>query len=428
MQNLPSLEITDQFKEFTVMLSFLITNAWWAILLAIFFLAYYFFFKNQQKKYGATIDHTLLAVSVPEDSEKSPKSMEQVLAGLHGIFSPPNFVEKWFLGEYQTSISLELVGINGHVRFIFRTPDKLRDTVEAHIYAQYPDAEIIEVEDYTKFIPDNYPNDQYELYGCDFELMEPDPYPIRTYMQFAEEFDKGFIDPIAAFTEVMSKLSVGEQIWIQFIIKPIPDKWKEEGIKIVAKLIGKKTEIPEDLFMKTIVKGWHSVLGAVETALQIPPPESAEQKREQETLMQYLSPGEQDIVQSIERNITKVGFATKFRYIYVAKKDVYNKARGIISILGAINLLHTQNLNWIWFNLATKTKVDYFKYRIPGRQRRIIKNYKKRDLDSGAKSFIFSIEELATIYHFPYISVESPSIVSAKAGKAGPPADLPTGR
>ncbi len=428
MNDLPSLDIGGQFKEFFAMLGFLIANAWWAILLALIFIAYYIFLRMQQNKYEASINYVLLAISVPDDNEKSPKSMEQVLAGLHGTFSPPNFFEQWILGESQTTLSLELVGINGHVRFIIRTPDVLRDLVEAHTYAQYPDAEITEVEDYTKFIPDQYPNDQYELWGSDLLLEEPDPYPIRTYMQFAEEFDKGFIDPIAAFTEAMGRLSVGEQIWLQYIIRPLSNAWKEDGYKLVAKLIGKKVDIPDDFFKKTFVKGWHQTLGFVESALQVPPAEEENNKREFESLMQFLTPGEQDVVQSVERNVAKVAFDTKFRFIYVAKKDVYSKPRGVASILGALDILHTQNLNWIWLDYSTTTKVDYFKFRTPGRQRKIVKHYKNRLIDSGGKPFIFSIEELATIFHFPYISVESPSIITAKSGKAGPPSDLPIGR
>lgn len=428
MNGLPPIDFFGQLREFFSTFGFVFVHAWWAILLGLIFLAYYAFFRIQNNKFLAGIEYNLLTISVPADSEKSPKSMEQVLAGFHGIYSPPNWSEFWIKGEQQAQISLELVGINGQVRFIIRTPNKLRDAVEAHIYAHYPDAEITEIEDYTDAIPDKWPNEQYELFGTDFKLMMPDSYPIRTYMQFAEEFDKGFIDPISAYTEVMGKLNNGEQIWLQMTIRPVNDAWKEEGEKIVAKLIGKKVEIPEDFFQKTVVKGWHNVLSATDAILQVPAAEVKEQKREVESLMQYLSPGEQDIVTAIQRNTAKVGFETKFRYIYVAKKDVYQKGRGVVSILGALKLLHTQNLNWFWLDRHTKTKLDYWKFRIPGKQRKIVKYYKDRDMDAGVPPSILSIEELATLFHFPYVSVESPSVISASASKAEPPSNLPVGR
>ncbi|MDD3887181.1 MAG: hypothetical protein PHN19_00200 [Patescibacteria group bacterium] len=428
MTDLPSLDIASQLRDFFSTFGFIFVQAWWAIILGLIFLAYYAFFRIQNNKFLAGIEYVLLAISVPADSEKSPKSMEQVLAGFHGIYSPPNWSEVWIKGEQQAHISLELVGINGHVRFIVRTPIKLRDAIEAHIYAQYPDAELTEVEDYTEFIPNKWPNDQYELFGTDFKLMKPDSYPIRTYMQFAEEFDKGFIDPISAFTEVMGKLNNGEQIWLQITIRPVNDSWKEEGEKEVAKLIGKKVELPEDFFQKTVVKGWHNVLSATDAILQVPAAESKETKKEYESLMQFLSPGEQDVVTSIQRNIAKVGFETKFRFIYVAKKDVYQKGRGVVATLGALKLLHTQNLNWFWLDKHTKTKLDYWKFRIPGKQRKIVRYYKERDMDAGVPPCILSIEELATLFHFPYVSVESPSVISAQSSKAEPPSDLPVGR
>lgn len=429
MNELPPIDAFNQLKEFFSVLSFVFAQAWWAIVLFLIFLAYYAFYRIQWDRFEDSIDYVLLAVFVPQDNERSPKSMEQVLAGFHGIYSPPNFTEKWILGQEQAHLSLELVGINGHVRFIFRTPNKLRDAVEAHIYAHYPDAEISEVEDYTEFIPNKWPNEQYELFGTDFKLMMPDAYPIRTYMQFGEEFDKGFIDPISAYIEVMGKLNVGEQIWLQIIIRPVNDEWKKEGESVVAKLIGKKVEeSPDDIFKNTIVKGWHGVLGAADALLQVPPYEEKEQKREYESLMQFLSPGEQDVITSIQRNIAKVGFESKFRFIYVAKKDIYQKGRGIVSVLGCLKLLHTQNLNWFWLDKKTKTKLDYWKFRIPKRQRKIVRFFKDRDMDAGFKPYILSIEELATLFHFPYVAEESPSVISASAGKAEPPSNLPVGR
>lgn len=428
MIDLPPLDLAGQFKEFWETFGFIFIQAWWAILLGLIFLAYYAFYRIQQNRFEESIDYIMLAASVPQENEKSPKSMEQVLAGFHGLVSPPNYTEEWILGEVQARISLELVGINGHVRFIIRCANKFRDTIEAHIYAHYPDAEISEVEDYTEFIPDKWPNDQYELFGTDFKLMKPDAYPIKTYMQFAEEFDKGFIDPISNFIELMGKLNIGEQIWLQLIIRPVKDEWKEEGEKIVAELIGKKTDIPEDFFKKTVVKGWHSALGFVESALQVPPIESKEKERYYESLMQFLSPGEQEIVTAIERNISKVGFETKFRFIYVAKKEIYQKGRGIVGTLGGLEVFHTQNLNWFWLDKHTKTKLDYWKFRIPGRQRKIVRYYKERDMDAGYPPFVLNIEELATLFHFPYVSVEAPSVISAAAGKAEPPSNLPMGR
>src|SRR3990172_8267416 len=48
--------------------------------------------------------------------------------------------------------------------------------------------------------------------------------------------------------------------------------------------------------------------------------------------------------------------------------------------------------------------------------------YKHRSFDKG---YIFNVEELASIFHLPNITVKTPTIVWARAKKGEPPSDLP---
>ena len=47
-------------------------------------------------------------------------------------------------------------------QFIVATEIKHKDLVEALIYAQYPDADITEIEDYAKWAPTHYPHPEYK--------------------------------------------------------------------------------------------------------------------------------------------------------------------------------------------------------------------------------------------------------------------------
>lgn len=418
------LEIKESFFEFWAIFSTILSRAGWALIPTTLFLFYYIWLLGKRVKYLDSINYVFLAITVPAENEKNPKSMEQIFAGLHGIKSDLNFVEKYWEGKVQDIISLEIIGINGHIRFLIRTPDYFRDLVEANVYAQYPDAEIVEVEDYTKFAPTYFPNDKYELFGTDFILIKKDAYPIRTYRAFADEMGKEiFIDPIAILTEVMSKLSEGEQIWIQFIIRPIGDDWKKAGEKVVAKIIGKKVEEK----VSVIEKPFKMLFDLLQNIVGMFSGGAAEKKVKEDlpSIVPYLSPGEKEVAAAIEANIAKIAFDVKFRFIYLARKELFNKPKGVSSVIGAIKLFNTQNLNGFKSHKKVKTKVDYFKFRIPGRQRRIMRNYKKRRMDRGATPFIFNIEELATVFHFPYTTVKAPTISRPEAKKAEPPMDLP---
>jgi len=425
-----SLEaIKESFLEFWIIFSAILSWAGWLLIPTALFVIYWIWLLGKRTKYLDSINYVLLAITVPAENEKNPKSMEQIFAGLHGIKSDLNFVEKYWEGKVQDIISLEIVGINGHIRFLIRTPDYFRDLVEANIYAQYPDAEITEVEDYTKFTPDYFPNDKYELFGTDFILIKKDAYPIRTYKAFADEIGKEiFIDPVAILTEVMSKLSEGEQIWIQFIIRPVGDEWKKEGEKVVAKIIGKKVAEKVSIIEKpfrALFKIVQDIVGMVGSGLGLMAVKEKVSKEELPSIVPYLSPGEKEVAEAIEANIAKIAFEVKFRFIYLARKEVFSKPKGVSSVVGAIKLFNTQNLNGFKSHKKVKTKVDYFKFRIPGRQRRIMRNYKKRRIDQGATPFIFNIEELATVFHFPYATVKAPTIARPEARRAEPPVDLP---
>ena len=131
------------------------------------------------------IDWTVLAVDVPAESLKTPQVMENVLAGLHGIQTRPNLIDKYWYGKAQEPIALEIVGIDGYVKFLIRCADYHIDLVKAHFYAQYPDAEIYEVEDYLDGMPDNImAQGDYDIFGSEMDLVKEDAYPIMTYPDF----------------------------------------------------------------------------------------------------------------------------------------------------------------------------------------------------------------------------------------------------
>ncbi len=195
-----------------------------------------------QSKFLAQQRYILLAIDIPNDTEQTPKAAENLIANLSGAHSQITFREKWMEGLVQLSFSLEIVSIEGHVQFLIRTPSQFRDLVEAAIQSQYPEAEITEVEDYTKDIPDYYPDDKYNWKGGDLGPVKNHAYPIRTYLDFEHTLDSEFIDPLALILENMSRLGKGEQAWLQIIVKPEGFDWLADCDAEINKILGKSPQ------------------------------------------------------------------------------------------------------------------------------------------------------------------------------------------
>ena len=138
--------------------------------------------------------------------------MENFYTGLTGVWSTHNTFDIWVKGAYrQDTFGVELVSEEGRVHYYIRLLKKYRNMVESQIYAQYPEAQILEVEDYYNKFPKVIPNKDWDLWGADFTFVQSDPYyPIKTYDQFEESITGEMIDPMAAMVE--AQVAIGLQV------------------------------------------------------------------------------------------------------------------------------------------------------------------------------------------------------------------------
>ena len=201
-----------------------IKNTWWFVLPLPIWIIYF----RTWEEYRWTIfrgakskEYVFLQVIPPPDIEKGPKSMENIFTGLH-TWSKPSFVEVycgWRPG--QDRFSFEIAGDGTHgARFFIRCPMMGQDLMEALIYAQYPEAEIRVVDDYTQDAPQDIPNKDWNVWGTVLTLVKEDCIPIRSHREFKDDITGEAIDPLATLMEVMSKLSKDERLWYQIIFSP----------------------------------------------------------------------------------------------------------------------------------------------------------------------------------------------------------------
>jgi len=67
----------------------------------------------------------------------------------------------------------------------------------------------------------------------------------------------------------------------------------------------------------------------------------------------------------------------------------------------------------------------FIKSRMATKQNAILKNYKGRNPDTVKGPYLLSVEELATLYHFPFIEVRAPLVKKIAAKKTRAPIGLP---
>ena len=418
----------------------IIENWWWVFLPFVLYRPFLYFWRyGRAEAWNLAQKSVLLEIKMPQEVLKPLRAMEQVFSAIWGsVYDPPDWWEKWFEGKTLLSIQLEMISLGGEPHFYVRVHESRKDAIEAAIYSQYPDAEISVADDYTKYVPQDVPNKDWDLWGCDYILGKPDAYPLKTYSKFFEERpeiakEEKRIDPIATLLESMGTLGPGEQLWIQIVASPVTNQennFVDRGRAIADKLAKR----PEKAKLKPILQE------AAEELATGKPPGAAEAKEDLKLEAIYppemrLTPGEKDIVAGVEGKIAKRSFLSFFRFIYLAKRDVYFGGAKAIPF-GYFQQFATENLNFPKPWPKTITKIHRYPIldilrprRLFIRKRRLFFRYIKRlppRFPLGGGTFIFDIEELATMFHFPGRTVApAPLVPRVEAKKGEAPAGLP---
>jgi hypothetical protein len=439
------IEIYEIYQGIIRSIIGLFLNVWWLVLPIVLFAMFWRFrLIYLRTRYVDAFSWRTFELKVPKEILKTPKAMEQIFSSLYSIYAGLTNLEKYWDGKVQRWISFEMVGHGGGVYFYLQVPYSsyiglfdFRNLVESAIYAQYPDAELHEVEDYTDLMPSALPNEIYDIWGADFILANDNYLPIKTYQQFEETQEEKRLDPIAAVTEVMSNLKEGEMIWLQFLVSPLGgdalDEYKKAGEAKIAEIVGRKLATKKGGPPTTL---WDWVKNFIKAPVEHPT-WPGEIKGETTQVMKFLSPDEQDMVKAIANKISKLSFETVIRFIYIDRRDSFTPLN-IAAVKGAFFQFNTHNLNAFKFGKAI-TNFDsvmariipkYKELRILSKKREIFDAYRTRRFGKynrtrDEKFPILNVEELATIYHVPAIMVEAPRLRRIEFKKGEPPAGLP---
>jgi hypothetical protein len=366
---------------------------WWIFVL----LLAYFAWQNRRKaSWVIKQESVVLEIKIPKTNDKDPTAAEMMFATLHGILKPRKQLVKE--GSLQEHISFEFVADKTSIRFYVWTPKHLKDFVEGQIYAQYPSAEISVCEDYSQKIKAEGFLDNSHVSTAELKLTKSDYLPIKTFTNFK-------VDPLAGITGVLSKLEEeGEEIWIQILSRPVSDEWKRKGLNWVAKKKGTpSTGFPEGFGKWALKAPGEFFIDLIKAAISGPVEAGAGSDKK-------LSAEDEGRVSAVEEKSEKLGFEVKARIIYLAKTNE-KASQKIQAVLGAFKQFNTTNLNG-------------FKGIVVKSENSFLRDYQNR-LFLG-KGYHLNIEELASIYHLPHTSVETPNINWTSSKTAEAPTDLPT--
>lgn len=328
----------------------------------------------------------MMQIMVPRENDKTPLAAEQMFASLHGILRDAK--------KSLDLISFEIAssGEDG-IRFYVVMPEHLSKFVEGQIYAQYPNADIKVVKDYTNTPPT--PEDGGESFVTTglIEFGKDYIFPVKTFRSFE-------VDPLAAITSAISDLKDDEGAWIQMIIRPVANYWQDRSKAYITAIREGKSLDGESIIQK-IMNGISAMLSTLQT--------STEDGAKKETIK--LAPGQEEELSEIETKMLKLGFEVGIR-IVTRSGEQFRAEQILRDIVASFKQFTTAHLN-SFIHSDPKDNAE-----------QIYNNYLRRYLSSETID-ILNIEELASVYHLPNVSVETPNISWSRSRKAEPPMDLP---
>ncbi|MSU45012.1 MAG: hypothetical protein EXS47_00045 [Candidatus Zambryskibacteria bacterium] len=381
--------------------------------------------------------YVLLEIKLPREIFKSPKAMEFCIAALYSTLGEANWFEKFWKGQVRVSHSLEIVSIEGAVYFFIWSRKDTKNQIESNLYSQYPGVEIYEVPDYT--LPTSFDPEVSGMWMTEFKLTESDAFPIKTYIDYGMDKDPDEeykIDPITPLIEFLGSLSPGNQVWIQIIIRAHIAEEKDTDKTFSKWKIWSswKMEDKWDFMKKKDFRWKEAAKTEIEKIISKAKGEKDKEGKAIPGTVRQLTDTEKETINALERSISKKGFDTGIRVIYIAPKDVFTMGN-VGGIVGGI-MHFNSHLNGFQPTGTNSLKYKHLLLAWKDRSPKLLNAEKQEFLDAYKRRayfhkphvrphFVLNTEELATLFHLPGSVSATPTFGRIESKKGQAPANLP---
>lgn len=317
---------------------------------------------------------------------------ETFFAAIAGLRAQRGFLH-WLRGR-SDHFAFEIVTYQNRIRFYIDVPVHMRQLVEQQLTAQFPYAEIEEMTDYNMF------EENSAIAGAYMTADRTDIFPLRTYKTMES-------DPLSGTLNAFAKIHEGNAAAaVQFIVRSARREWRRKGVRLVREV--RKGKKFEDVMRQT---GAVRVFSEFNKFFREVFPKPKEKNPLDQDKTYHISGMEEEMLKAIEQKISKGGLDLTIRI--VSSADTSEGAR--MNLDNLVNAFSQYN-----FYRYGGT----FRAIVPSSQTVVIRDFIYRSFNER-RAILVNTEEMASLWHLPLHSTETPNIEWLGGRKAPPPANVP---
>jgi hypothetical protein len=315
-----------------------------------------------------------------EEDSKAGVSQQQVqekvavaetfYSAIGGLKAQRGF-KPWFYGRTD-AIALEIVAHEGLITFYISMPKYLEEFVQQQLQAQYSDAQLDEVEDYNIFKQNSL------VTGGYLKLKRASVVPIKTYKKIDT-------DPLNAITNAMSKVTNEEGLVLQFIVRSAKAEWRSLGRKLVTSM-QKGESYEKALKGKSAWSSWFELFKSKESL----------DKDKQNLSEKRLTKSEEEMIQGIGEKMSRAGMDVNIRIIS-STENLHRAEASMNQVLQSFSQYNIYEYG------------NAFEVYTPKKNTSLVRDFIYRRFNED-HSIVLNTEEMASLWHLPLPTTETPNI------------------